>query len=119
MLVVEDNPDVRRLLVLYLRGRYEVVEAATGEEAFRIVQERPVDAILMDINLPGDWSGLDAARAIRALPGMAHVPIIAQTAYAALFDEQQVLAAGCSYYMNKPIYRHELLSVLERFLSHP
>nr|BCX01433.1 MAG: hypothetical protein KatS3mg041_1479 [Bacteroidota bacterium] len=116
VLVVEDNPDVRRLFRLYLKGSYRLLEATTGEEAFRIVQQERVDLILMDINLPGEWDGLQTARLIRSLPGMAHVPIIAQTAYASVFDARQALEAGCAYYMTKPIYRHELLSVLKRFL---
>lgn len=103
VLVVEDNADNLELIRLILvRSGYEVLTALTGEEGVVLaLNERP-DFILMDINLPG-IDGLEATRQIRASESNGSIPIIAITSYAMRGDMEQILAAGCNGYFEKPI----------------
>lgn len=103
VLVVEDNADNLELIRLVLvRNGYEVLAAPTGEEGVDMaVSERP-DFILMDINLPG-IDGLETTRRIRASKSNGSIPIIAITSYAMRGDMEQILAAGCNGYFEKPI----------------
>ncbi len=104
ILVVEDKEDSRVLVekVLRLRG-YDVVGAATGEGAVKMAQTELPDLILMDVRLPGGIDGLEATRRIKAMPQLAHIPIIAITASVRLQDEQSALDAGCNGFIRKPI----------------
>ena len=76
VLVVDDERQIRRALLLNLRARgYEIVEAATGEEAIRLAATEHPDLVLLDLGLPG-MRGLDV---ITALRGWTEVPIIVLT----------------------------------------
>jgi len=103
VLVIEDNADNQELMRCVLeRNGYEVIATLTGEEGVQLaVSERP-DFILMDINLPG-IDGLETTRRIRASAANGSVPIIAITSYAMRGDMEQILAAGCNGYFEKPI----------------
>ncbi len=109
ILVVEDKEDSRVLVekVLRLRG-YDVIGAATGEDAVKMVQTELPDLILMDVRLPGGIDGLEATRRIKAMSQLAHIPIIAITASVRLEDEQRAMDAGCSGFIRKPIDIDEL-----------
>ncbi len=109
ILVVDDKEDSRVLVgkVLRLRG-YEVIGAGTGEEAISMTQSELPTLILMDIRLPGGIDGLEATRRIKALPQLAHIPILAMSASVRPEDKQRTLDAGCSGFVRKPIDIDEL-----------
>ncbi len=109
ILVVDDKEDSRVLVgkVLRLRG-YEVIGAGTGEDAVNMAQTELPDLILMDARLPGGIDGLEATRRIKAMPQLAHIPILAVTASVRPEDEQRALDAGCSGFIRKPIDIDEL-----------
>src|SRR4051794_30442562 len=88
ILVVEDNEDSRRILMLRLRhwGVFDIHEATTGQEALDCIARDPPDAVLLDLKLPG-LDGWETARRIRALPTpLSQLPIIAVTAHAMFTD---------------------------------
>lgn len=103
VLVIEDNFDNMELIRCILqRDGCEVIPAVTGEEGVALaLSERP-DFIIMDIGLPG-IDGLEATRRIRSSAADGSVPIIAITSYAMRGDMEQVMAAGCNGYFEKPI----------------
>ncbi len=109
ILVVDDKEDARGLVkeILGLRG-YEVIEAATGEDAVNMAQSELPDLILMDIRLPGGIDGLEATRRIKALPQLAHIPILAMTASVRPDEMQRTRDVGCSGFIRKPIDIDEL-----------
>ena len=109
VLVVDDRED-SRVLVRKVLGRhgYEVIGAATGEDAITMAQNELPDLILMDIRLPGGIDGLEATRRIKALPQLAHIPILAMTASVRPEDMQRALGEGCSGFVRKPIDIDEL-----------
>src|SRR5262249_45316238 len=88
ILVVEDQPDNRRILRDMLgNAGYELIEAESGEEALTAVETQRPDLILMDIQLPV-MDGYEAAQRIKSNPDMRSVPIIAVTSYALAGDGQ-------------------------------
>jgi len=109
ILVVDDREDSRRLVwkILERRG-YDVIGAGTGEDAINMAKTEVPDLILMDIRLPGGIDGLEATRRIKAMPQLAHIPILAMTASVRPEDMQQALDEGCSGFVRKPIDIDEL-----------
>ena len=114
ILVAEDNGTNRLVLTHRLEQLGHRVDAVSdGREALEAVQERPYDLIVMDMMMPG-MDGLEATRAIRALPAQAaaRVPIIGLTAAAMPEDEAACLAAGMTGYERKPIGTDRLRAVV-------
>jgi CheY-like chemotaxis protein len=103
VLLVEDNEQNRYLVTFLLeRAGYEVVLAPDGPRAIEIAQTVPLDLILLDIQLP-KMDGYEVARALRGMPSLGDIPIVAVTSYAMVGDREKTLAAGCSGYIEKPI----------------
>jgi len=120
ILVVEDNEDNRRILVLRLRheDKFDICEATTGQEALDSITREPPDLVFLNLELPV-LDGWETARRIRALPApLNQLPIIAVTAHAMVGDRDKALAAGCDEYIAKPIVdAGEIRAKLERLLG--
>ena len=119
ILVVEDN-DMNMQLVEFLleEGGYDIVKAASGEEALAITRNSEngaPDLILMDIHLPG-MDGLSVVRAMKTDHRTARIPILALTAHAMRGDKDRFLEAGCDGYISKPIDVKTFLSSIEQYL---
>lgn len=120
VLLVEDFPDNRTLLVAFLRGFGCEVEAVEdGDVALEILANEHFDLVLMDMDMPR-LPGLEATARFRALEmreGRARTPVVALTAHA--FEEQArlCLAAGCDAHVSKPIDRATLRRVVESHLG--
>lgn len=119
ILVVEDN-DMNMQLVEYLleEGGFDIVKAASGEEALTITRDASApapDLILMDIHLPG-MDGLSVVRAMKADDRTRAVPILALTAHAMRGDKDRFLEAGCDGYISKPIDVKTFLTSLGQYL---
>jgi two-component system KDP operon response regulator KdpE len=107
VLVVDDEPQIRRIMRTTLTGAgYEVDDAKTGEEALEKCREFRPDLVLLDINMPG-MGGMEACRAIRA---DANVAIIMLTVRNAEADKVKALDAGADDYIAKPFSTPELLA---------
>jgi CheY-like chemotaxis protein/two-component sensor histidine kinase len=103
ILVVEDEPSNREVAEFLLLDAGLVPDlAADGREALDRVRNGPYSMILMDLQMPV-MNGLDAARAIRQLPGMSRIPIVALTANVFDVDRKGSLAAGMNDYLGKPV----------------
>jgi two-component system, cell cycle response regulator DivK len=118
ILVVDDNEDGRRLVskVLKMHG-YQVMGAATGEDAVIKAQTGLPALILMDIRLPGGIDGLEATRRIKAAPETAHIIILALTASVRPEDMQAALDAGCDGFARKPIDVDELPKQVGEYIN--
>jgi two-component system KDP operon response regulator KdpE len=107
VLVVDDEPQIRRIMRTTLTGAgYEVDDAKTGEEALEKCREFRPDLVLLDINMPG-MGGMAACRAIRA---DANVAIIMLTVRNTEADKVKALDAGADDYISKPFSTPELLA---------
>ena len=103
VLLIEDNEKNRYLVTFLLEQHgYAVVCAPDGPRAIEIAQTARLDLILLDIQLPM-MDGYEVARALRGIPTLIDIPIIAVTSYAMVGDREKALAAGCNGYIEKPI----------------
>jgi two-component system, OmpR family, KDP operon response regulator KdpE len=109
VLVVDDEPQIRRALATNLRAReYEVDLAATGEEALKLAAEHHPDVVILDIGLPG----IDGIEVVRGLRGWSAVPIIMLSVREDELDKVDALDAGADDYLTKPFGMNELLARL-------
>jgi two-component system cell cycle response regulator DivK len=116
VLVAEDNPVNRELLreLLEVRG-YNVIEAADGQEALRMIEVNHPEILLLDIGMPV-LDGFAVMRKIRENPSFAALAVMAVTAYAMQGDRENILNAGFDGYLPKPINARDLANELERLL---
>ena len=115
VLVAEDEPDVRKLIVSQLRD-YKVIVASDGEEAYQMAKKHLPDLLLLDWMMP-QRDGLEVCKLIRAIPVLARVPILILTAR---FDERSkidALQAGASDFLNKPFLPIELKLRIQSMLE--
>ena len=117
VLIVEDNELNMKLFhdLLETQG-YGVIQTDNGGEALGMIKQHRPDLVLMDIQLP-EKSGLDVTREAKADPEIAHIPIIAVTAFAMKTDEERIRAGGCEDYLAKPISVVEFLEKVKRYLG--
>jgi two-component system, OmpR family, phosphate regulon response regulator PhoB len=109
VLIVEDERDIRDLVVHHLRREgYQVATAGSGEEALLQVKQAPPDLILLDLMLPG-MSGLEVCRRLRQEETPA-TPIVMLTAKADEVDRVVGLELGADDYVVKPFSPKELLA---------
>jgi len=110
VLIVEDEPDIRALVVHHLkREGYQVSAASSGEEALRLVQAAPPDLVLLDLMMPA-MDGLEVCRRLRQDPATAMLPIVMLTAKGDEVDRVLGLEIGADDYVVKPFSPKELLA---------
>ncbi|MGZ4506874.1 MAG: response regulator [Blastococcus sp.] len=110
VLVVEDEPQLRRTLSLNLQARgYRVSDAATGSDALQTSRELRPDVIVLDLGLP-DMDGLEVIRRIRE--GAGALPIIVLSARSASQEKVAALDLGATDYVTKPFDMEELAARL-------
>ncbi len=116
LLLVEDI-EVNQLLARTLleADGHKVDIVSSGEDAIEAVQASSYDIVLMDVQMPG-MGGIAATRAIRALPGMASLPIVAMTANVLTEQVREFREIGMDDHVGKPINRAELRATLSRWL---
>jgi two-component system KDP operon response regulator KdpE len=113
VLVVDDEPQIRRALAANLKAReYEVLQASTGEEALRLTAERRPDVVILDIGLPG----MDGIEVVHGIRGWSEVPIIMLSVRRDESDKVEALDAGADDYLTKPFGMGELLARLRAAL---
>ena len=116
VLLAEDHKLNQRLVREILqRAGAGVTVAGDGGEALERLRERPFDAVLMDLQMPG-MGGLEAARTIRADSRWADLPIIALTADDTAAVREQVLAAGMTGHLAKPVDPPRLVRILSSLI---
>jgi two-component system, cell cycle response regulator DivK len=118
VLIVEDNADVRELMVLYLRrAGYEIAEAATGLAALEQAHVTHPDLIIMDLGLPG-MTGDEATVRLKADPSTKDIPVIVNTAFhPGSSNVNRAIAAGAAEILHKPTDFQTLLESVQRYSS--
>jgi PAS domain S-box-containing protein len=119
VLLVEDNIINQQVARELLEAAGVTVSIAdNGRAAVDVVgvSGGALDAVLMDVQMPG-MDGVSAARAIRAVPAHAGLPIIAMTAHAEVTERERCLAAGMNDYVSKPFEPAHLFKTLARWLK--
>jgi signal transduction histidine kinase len=116
VLIVEDNPDVARIIHLALRRDFRVMHAADGLKGEELALRHRPDLIITDLMMPG-IDGLELVRRLRADSATAHIPIIMLTARGAVEDRTVGLAKGVNAYLAKPFSARELVANVHSLLG--
>ncbi len=113
ILIVDDEPDLRRLFTRVLRDAgYETLEADDGVNALKLLEEREVSLVLLDSSMPR-LDGPGVLRALRARDATRTLPVILVTGQADLEDRVRGLEAGADDYLAKPVALDELVARVE------
>ncbi|MCU7497480.1 MAG: PAS domain S-box protein [Ignavibacteria bacterium] len=115
-LYVEDQIDSQILFKVQMKDLKKVDSVASFESALPLLEENKYDFIIMDINLQGEYNGLDALRIIRRMPGYRNIPVIAVTAYILAGDKEKFIAAGFNGFISKPVMRDKVMDALKKII---
>ena len=108
LLIVDDEPQVRKLLETLLQHEgYQTLTASSGEEALLLVAQQPPDLILLDIMMPG-MDGYDVASQLKGNAATANIPIIMLTALSESEARISGLETGAEEFLSKPVEHIEL-----------
>lgn len=109
ILIVEDNEDLRRTLVEIFSFYYNVIEAADGAIALKIVESQKPDIILSDIVMP-NMTGIELCKAVKSNINTCHIPVVLLTAKTSLEHNLEGLRIGADDYISKPFNVEILVS---------
>jgi len=116
ILVVEDEPDIRKLVQYHLaQERYKVLEAEDGENALKLIQREKPNLVVLDLMLPG-LSGQELCKILRNHPDTATLPILMLTAKAGEADKVLGLETGADDYLTKPFSPREMVARVKAIL---
>jgi len=117
VLIVEDNELNMKLFHDLLDSQgYETLQTREGLQAMALARAHSPDLILIDIQLP-EISGLEVTKWLKDDEELAHIPIIAVTAFAMKGDEERIRQGGCEAYISKPISVMHFLEVVRKHLG--
>ncbi|MEI7612030.1 MAG: response regulator [Betaproteobacteria bacterium] len=118
VLIVEDQADIRILLRMTLdTGSFEIFEAESGAEGFRMAETIKPDIVLMDVMMPGELDGFQACRKIKDHPRLYRTSVILITARGQQEDHALGAIAGADAYLVKPFSPLELLDTIQDLLG--
>lgn len=116
ILIVEDEPDIRKLVHYNLaQEHFKVLEAEDGEKALKIARQEKPDLIILDLMLPS-LSGLEVCRILRERPETVRLPVLMLTAKAGEADRVVGLEMGADDYLTKPFSPRELVARVKAIL---
>lgn len=118
ILMVEDQPDIRKLIRMTLEFEsYEVHEAVDGASGLAAVARTSPHLVLLDVMMPGDIDGLEVCRRIKGDPALRHIQVVLVTAKGLATDVEAGRAAGADEYLFKPFSPLELIDTIERLTA--
>ena len=116
ILIVEDEPDIRKLVNYNLaQERFKVLEAEDGEQGLKIVQRDKPDLVILDLMLPG-LSGMELCKILRERAETERLPVLMLTAKAGEADRVVGLEMGADDYLTKPFSPRELVARVRAIL---
>lgn len=113
VLIVEDDPQNLKFLKILLSKHYNVVTCSSESEFYLTLLHRQFDAVLMDITLSGNKSGIALIKSLRQIPIYKNIPIICLSAHIAETDKYEALNAGANIYLRKPVQNKILLESIK------
>lgn len=121
VLVVDDNQDVRDLVVHFLSSDgFHVFSASNGDEALAILKSNPINLVLLDVMMPGK-SGLEVLKEIRtgSNKSIHNIPVMMITAKSSTDDIDVALATGATSYVVKPFRATTIREKVHKMLELP
>lgn len=118
LLVVEDQPEIRKLICMTMDyDGFEVHEADNGDTGLKMVRALRPGIVLLDVMMPGQLDGIQVCERIRADPEIAHIPVVMLTARSQQTDLEAGRRAGCNAYLTKPFSPLQLIETVERLAA--
>ena len=117
ILLVDDHPDIRRLVRLTLGKLYDITEADNAPAALELLRQSPPDLLVADVMMPGEIDGLGLLDAVRADPALSALPVIMVTSEAARYNVVEAIKAGVSDYVVKPVTARAVLEKVDKYLK--
>jgi CheY-like chemotaxis protein len=119
IMVIEDDPDLMRLLAHILKGAgFEVVQAYGGQDAIRKLKMHPPDLILTDLAMP-KMSGVEVIHHVKSDPETKSIPCVAVTAYMWDHIAQSAGQVGCDGFVSKPFNAARILQEVAKYVPLP
>ena len=118
ILIVEDQPDIRKLIRMTLEFEdYEIHEAADGAFGLRMASAVGPDLVLLDVMMPGELDGLQVCQRIKSDPKLAGLKVVLLTARGQARDRDAGQLAGADDYLVKPFSPLQLIETIERLVA--
>ncbi len=119
ILIVEDQPDIRKLIRMTLEfGRYEIHEAENGQEGWTRAQGLRPDLILLDVMMPGELDGFQVCEKVKSDPVLARLTaVVMLSARGQKTDLDHGAMAGADGYLTKPFSPLELVDKVDELLA--
>ena len=112
ILIVDDDRFSQDALRLFLQRNFNIESCDNGSYFFKILSEKKIDLILMDISIRGNKNGLDLTREIRSNNLYKNIPVICLTAHIKKVDKMNAMEAGVDIYVSKPVSNSKLLEII-------
>jgi CheY-like chemotaxis protein len=117
VLIVDDEPYIRRILAFKLRrAGYAAVEAMTGEEAFEVLAAGRIHCVILDVTLASPTSGFAVAERLRDDPKLCRIPVVFLTARSLPSDRRRGAELGAAAYITKPFPIEEVMEAVARLV---
>jgi DNA-binding response OmpR family regulator len=117
ILIVDDDPDLRRAMYVRLQANhYDTCFAADGLSAITEAQNDRPDLIILDLGLPA-CDGFEVMEKLKEMPGLAAIPVIVVSAHDAREYKERAIQAGAKAFLEKPMDVRELLSSVREALE--
>ena len=115
ILIVEDNPDYREILGLFITNMgHQAIKAKNSYQAITLAEAEGPDLILMDMQLP-DVDGVKTTAMLKQNPKTARIPVVALTAWISALGEEKGLKVGIATYLIKPVSLQMLKQTIEEY----
>jgi len=117
LLIVDDQPDIRKLLRITLGRTYELIEAEDAASAWELVRHEKPRGVILDIMMPGEMDGYQLCEKIRHDPQLKSTYVMLVTARGQAADRERGKLAGADDYFVKPYSPLELLQAIKKRLG--
>jgi two-component system, OmpR family, phosphate regulon response regulator PhoB len=118
VVIVEDQPDIRKLIRMTLEFEdCEIHEASDGAAGLRLARSLKPDLLLLDVMMPGELDGLQVCRHIKHEAATQDIRVVLLTARGQARDRDSGRAAGADEYLVKPFSPLQLIDTVERLLA--
>lgn len=117
VLVIDDDDAARRMMRRMLERRgYEVIERSDGASGLRAITDERPDIVLLDLRMPGELSGIDVTRRVKADPALQEIPIVIVSASVHADARELTETSGCDAFVDKPVDFPALDQAMNRLL---
>ncbi|BAO29619.1 response regulator transcription factor [Sulfuritalea hydrogenivorans] len=117
ILVVDDHPEIRRMIRLSLGDDFEVLEAEDGQTALGIIRHKLPRIVLLDVKMPGLMTGFEVLETIKSTHAMRDVIVIMVTAYGQARDYDKGMDLGADAYFVKPFSPLQLAAAIRELVN--